>query len=75
MIPLPDNLVKQLLRHLPMIISCIDERQVDNKTYNAIRITRNSLNRIEKAINNDKRHEQDRKQLTDNPAGSTRRRD
>lgn len=57
MIPLPDNLVKQLLRHLPMIISSIDERQVDNKTYNAIRITRNSLNRMEKAINND-RHEQ-----------------
>ena len=57
MIPLPDNLVKQLLRHLPIIISCIDERQGDNKTYNAIRITRNSLNRMEKAINND-RHEQ-----------------
>lgn len=57
MIPLPDNLVKQLLRHLPMIISCIDEWQVDNKTYNAIRITRNSLSRMEKAINND-RHEQ-----------------
>jgi|GEM_PF-4888962 len=57
MIPLPDNLVKQLLRHLPIIISCIDERQVDNKTYNAIRITRNSLKRMEKAINND-RHEQ-----------------
>lgn len=57
MIPLPDNLVKQLLRHLTIIISCIDERQVDNKTYNAIRITRNSLKRMEKAINND-RHEQ-----------------
>lgn len=57
MIPLPDNLVKQLLRHLTIIISCIDERQVDNKTYNAIHITRNSLKRMEKAINND-RHEQ-----------------
>ena len=58
MIPLPDNLVKQLLRHLPLIISHIDVRQVDNKTYNAIRITLNSLKRMEKSINGYRQHGQ-----------------
>lgn len=51
MIPLPDNLVKQLLRHLPMIMAALDTGRLDNRTYNAVRLTRKAVRRMEKAIN------------------------
>lgn len=51
MIPLPDSLVERLTRHLPLIISRLDKAGLDNKTYNAVRLTRKAVRRMEKAIN------------------------
>ena len=50
MTPLPDSLVEQLTRHLPLIMAALDTGRLDNRTYNAVRLTRKAVRRMEKAI-------------------------
>ncbi len=50
MTPLPDSLVEQLTRHLPLIMAALDTGSLDNRTYNAVRLTRKAVRRMEKAI-------------------------
>lgn len=50
MIPLPDSLVERLTRHLPLIMAALDTGSLDNRTYNAVRLTRKAVRRMEKAI-------------------------
>lgn len=50
MIPLPNSIVEQLVRHLPLIMAALDTGSLDNRTYNAVRLTRKAVRRMEKAI-------------------------
>lgn len=50
MTPLPDSLVEQLTRHLPLIMAALDTGSLDNRTYNAVRLNRKAVRRMEKAI-------------------------
>lgn len=43
----PNDIVQGLIRHLPKVIGSIDMRSVDNRTYNAVRLTRKFLKRLE----------------------------
>ena len=56
MIPLPNSLVEQLTRHLPLIMAALDTGSLDNRTYNAVHLTRKAVRRMEKAIND--RHDE-----------------
>ena len=48
--PLSDSLVERLTRHLPLIMAALDTASLDNRTYNAVRLTRKAVRRMEKAI-------------------------
>lgn len=47
----PNDIVQGLIRHLPKILSVIDTRTVDNRTYNAIRLTKKILKRLDSIEN------------------------
>ncbi|MGM9733836.1 MAG: hypothetical protein ACI3YT_06925 [Prevotella sp.] len=46
-----NDIVDTLVKKLPIVIGNIDLKKADNKTYNAVRITKNILKRLNK-INN-----------------------
>ncbi len=50
----PNHVVQGLIRYIPKIISCVEIRNVDSKTYNAIRLTKKILRHLEKIENENK---------------------
>ena len=44
---IPNDIVQSLIRHLPIIIGCIDMKNINTRTYNAIRLTKINLKRLE----------------------------
>lgn len=47
MIQVPDNTISQLVRHLPMIISQLHDIE-NTRLYNAVRLTKKNLRKLEK---------------------------
>ena len=47
-----NDIVDTLVKKLPIVIGSIDLTRVDNKTYNAVRIIKNILKRLNKINNN-----------------------
>ena len=44
----PNDIVSTLINKLPLVLSKIDLRNVDNKTFNAVRVINKSLKRLKK---------------------------
>lgn len=47
-----NDIVDTLIKKLPIVIGSIDLTKADNKTYNAVRMTKNILKRLNKINNN-----------------------
>ena len=47
-----NDIVDTLIKKLPIVIGSIDLAKADNKTYNAVRITKKILKRLNKINNN-----------------------
>lgn len=43
----PNDIVQGLIRYLPRILGRVEMRGIDNKTYNAVRLTKKILKRLE----------------------------
>lgn len=43
-----NDIIDTLVKKLPIVFSSIDVKQVDNKTYNAIRMSKKALKRLNK---------------------------
>ena len=44
----PNDIVSTLINKLPSVLAMIDLHNVDNKTFNAVRVINKSLKRLEK---------------------------
>lgn len=57
MILIPNELAKQLLRQLPIIIDGVDREQLlaSNRLFNSVRMTKKNIKRLRKAYE-DRRH-------------------
>ena len=52
----PNDIVSTLINKLPLVLSKIDLRNVDNKTVNAVRLINKSLKRLKKIEDDETRN-------------------
>ena len=52
----PNDIVSTLLNKLPAILAMIDLHNVDNKTFNAVRVINKSLKRLKKIEDDETRN-------------------
>ena len=52
----PNDIVSTLINKLPLVLSKIDLRNVDTKTFNAVRVINKSLKRLKKIEDDETRN-------------------
>ena len=52
----PNDIVSTLINKLPSVLAMIDLHNVDNKTFNAVRVINKSLKRLKKIENDETRN-------------------
>ena len=52
----PNDIVSTLINKLPSVLAMIDLHNVDNKTFNAVRVINKSLKRLKKIEDNETRN-------------------
>ena len=53
----PNDIVSTLINKLPLVLSNIDLRNVDNRTFNAVRVINKSLKRLKKIEDDETRNQ------------------